>query len=31
MPYSKFEYGVDLNPNFALGDMELQILEIKAF
>ena len=26
MPYSKFEYGVDLNPNFALADIELQIL-----
>jgi Complex I intermediate-associated protein 30 (CIA30) len=30
MAYSKFEYDGDLNPNFALGDMELQILEIKA-
>ena len=26
MPYSKFEYGGDLNPNLALADIELQIL-----
>jgi hypothetical protein len=26
MPYSKFEYGGDLNPNFALADIVLQIL-----
>ena len=31
MAYSKFEYDGDLNPNFALGDIELQILEIRAF
>eukprot|EP00545_Synedropsis_sp_CCMP1620_P005604 CAMPEP_0119005408 /NCGR_PEP_ID=MMETSP1176-20130426/1701_1 /TAXON_ID=265551 /ORGANISM="Synedropsis recta cf, Strain CCMP1620" /LENGTH=252 /DNA_ID=CAMNT_0006957213 /DNA_START=23 /DNA_END=781 /DNA_ORIENTATION=- len=28
---SKFEYDGDLNPKFALGDVELQILEIKAY
>jgi hypothetical protein len=28
---SKFEYDGDLNPKFSLGDVELQILEIKAY
>lgn len=31
LTYSKFEYDGDLNPNFSLGDMELQILEITAY
>lgn len=31
MAYSKFEYDGDLNPNFALGNIDLQILEIRAF
>ena len=31
LTYSKFEYDGDLNPNFILGDMELQILEISAY
>ena len=29
--YSKFEYDGDLNPFFALGDVELEIQEIKAY
>lgn len=29
--YSKFEYDGDLNPNFNLGDMDLQILEMSAY
>ena len=29
--YSKFEYDGALNPNFALGDIELQLLELRAF
>jgi hypothetical protein len=31
LTYSKFEYDGDLNPNFFLGDMDLQILEISAY
>jgi hypothetical protein len=31
LAYSKFEYDGDLNPNFSLGDVELQILSIKAY
>lgn len=31
LAYSKFEYDGDLNPNFSLGDMDLQILEMKAY
>jgi hypothetical protein len=31
LTYSKFEYDGDLNPNFELGDIELQILEIRAY
>lgn len=31
LAYSKFEYDGDLNPKFAVGDVELQILEIKAY
>lgn len=31
LTYSKFEYDGDLNPNFALGDLDLQILEISAY
>jgi outer membrane lipoprotein SlyB len=31
LTYSKFEYDGDLNPNFTLGDMDLQILEISAY
>eukprot|EP00521_Asterionellopsis_glacialis_P007435 CAMPEP_0195290200 /NCGR_PEP_ID=MMETSP0707-20130614/6162_1 /TAXON_ID=33640 /ORGANISM="Asterionellopsis glacialis, Strain CCMP134" /LENGTH=274 /DNA_ID=CAMNT_0040350295 /DNA_START=81 /DNA_END=905 /DNA_ORIENTATION=+ len=29
--YSKFEYDGDLNPNFTVGDMHLQILEMSAY
>jgi len=29
--YSKFEYDGDLNPNFAVGAVDLQLLELKAF
>lgn len=29
--YSKFEYDGDLNPNFALGDVKLQLLELRAY
>lgn len=28
---SKFEYDGDLNPNFAVGDMKLELLEVKAY
>lgn len=28
--YSKFEYDGDLNPNFALGDFDLQLMEVRA-
>jgi len=31
LAYSKFEYDGDLNPNFSLGDMDLQILEMSAY
>ena len=31
LAYSKFEYDGDLNPNFSLGEMDLQILEISAY
>lgn len=31
LAYSKFEYDGDLNPKFEVGDVELQILEIKAY
>ena len=31
LAYSKFEYDGDLNPKFQVGDVELQILEIKAY
>jgi hypothetical protein len=29
--YSKFEYGGELNPKFTLGDVDLEILEIRAY
>jgi hypothetical protein len=29
--YSKFEYGGELNPKFAIGDVDLEILEIRAY
>ena len=29
--YSKFEYDGDLNPNFELGPVDLQLIELKAF
>jgi hypothetical protein len=31
LAYSKFEYDGDLNPNFSLGNMDLQILEMSAY
>mmetsp|Transcript_28139 Transcript_28139/g.39586 ORF Transcript_28139/g.39586 Transcript_28139/m.39586 type:complete len:300 (-) Transcript_28139:69-968(-) len=31
LAYSKFEYDGDLNPNFTMGDMILQILEMSAY
>jgi hypothetical protein len=31
LTYSKFEYDGDLNPNFSLGDMDLQLLEMSAY
>ena len=31
LSYSKFEYDGDLNPNFELGDVQLQLLEISAY
>lgn len=31
LTYSKFEYDGDLNPKFSLGDIDLQIQEIKAY
>lgn len=31
LAYSKFEYDGDLNPNFALGDTDIQILEMSAY
>jgi hypothetical protein len=31
LAYSKFEYDGDLNPNFCLGAVDLEILEMRAY